>query len=558
VIGVGVFNASEWLVDRHVAAGDGDRMAFRCEDRTLSYAGLLEATWAAANGLRALGVGSGDRVLMVISDEEAFPAVFLGALRVGAVAAPVSTMLRPADVAALAADSEASAVVVSERYAGYLEQVAAAAPGLRGCAVVDGIASRPTAGGSAGAPDGGGAHGWSSDGGGVRGWSSGAAAVRGWSAGAVAVHAWSELTSDSSEVEPAAAGGDEAGFWLYTSGTTGEPKGAIHRHRDIRAVCDTYARTVLRIGPDDVCYSVAKLFFAFGLGNALFFPLSVGASAVLDPQSPSPARTAELAARHRPTLFFAPPGFCSAMVDAGLPAGTLASARYTVTAGEALPGEVMRRFVERFGTEMLDGIGSTEALHIFCSNHPGEVRADTSGRPVEGYSIELRADDGTVINAPDTPGYLWVRGESVAAGYWRRPEVTAATFVDGWLRTGDVYTRSVDGYWRFVGRNSDMIKAGGIWVSPAEVESVLLEHDDVLEAAVVGGRDAGGLEVVVAFVVPRTGRVVDVASVGVHCRERMASFKRPRQVHVVAELPKTATGKIQRFALRDQVAGAGR
>jgi acyl-coenzyme A synthetase/AMP-(fatty) acid ligase len=242
------------------------------------------------------------------------------------------------------------------------------------------------------------------------------------------------------------------------------------------------------------------------------------------------------------------------MVDAGLPDDALSSVRCTVTAGESLPPEVMGRFTARFGSEMLDGIGSTEALHIFCSNHPGQVRAGTSGRPVAGYSLELRAEDGTVIEEPDQPGSLWVQGASVAAGYWRRPDVTAATFVDGWLRTGDFYSRSPDGYWRFVGRNSDMIKAGGIWVSPAEVESVLIEHDDVQEAAVVGGRDPGGLELVAAFVVPRAGHTVDVAALASHCRERMAAFKRPRQIIVVDDLPKTATGKIQRFALRERVA----
>jgi benzoate-CoA ligase family protein len=351
-------------------------------------------------------------------------------------------------------------------------------------------------------------------------------------------------------VEPAPTTGDSPGFWLYTSGTTGLPKGAIHRHGDIFAVCATYGRSVLGIGPEDVCYSVPKLFFAFGLGNSLFFPLGVGASAVIDPERPDPGRTADLLAHHRPSLFFAPPGFCAAMVDAGVPTEALSSVRAVVTAGETLPAELYRRFRARFGTEMLDGIGSTEALHIFCSNHLGDVRPGWTGRPVDGYELRLLDDKGDEVTAPDASGALWVRGDSVAAGYWRRPELTAETFVDGWLRTGDVYQRSADGYYRFIGRNSDMIKAGGIWVSPAEVEGVLLEHEDVLEAAVVGGRNANGLEVTVAFVVPCQGRTIDPVALDSHCRARMAAFKRPRQIHIVDELPKTATGKIQRFALR--------
>jgi benzoate-CoA ligase family protein len=362
--------------------------------------------------------------------------------------------------------------------------------------------------------------------------------------------------ADGSEVPAAPTSAASPGFWLYTSGTTGLPKGAIHRHGNIRAVCETYGRSVLAIDAGDVCYSVPKLFFAFGLGNSLFFPLSVGASAVIDPEPPNPRRAASLLARHQPTLFFAPPGFCAAMVDTGMPSNALSSVRAVVTAGETLPAELHRRFTDRFGGEMLDGIGSTEALHIFCSNHPGDVRPGWTGRPVVGYELRLLDDRGEVITDAGTSGALWVRGESIAAGYWQRPELTANTFVDGWLRTGDVYQRSADGYFRFVGRNSDMIKAGGIWVSPAEVEGVLIEHEDVLEAAVVGGRDPDGLEMTVAFVVPRLGRTVHPVALDAHCRARMAAFKRPRQIHVVDQLPKTATGKIQRFALRARLEAA--
>lgn len=492
------FNAAEWLVDRWCGPGGrSDAMAYLCQDRTVTYGELQSLSYGAAHALADLGVRPGSRFVMVVQDDETFPAFFLGGLRMGAIPIPVSTMIRPSEVSAIASDSGAVAVVASPPFSAHASA----------CGV-----------------------------------SSLAASL--------------SVLADQRPVSLFSSSSDMPAFWLYTSGTTGQSKGAIHCHGDIKVVCDTYASTVLGITAEDTCYSIAKLFFAFGLGNALFFPLSVGARAVLDPAPPTPLGAAALLSAHRPTLFFAPPGFCAAMADApDLPSDSLASVRYTVTAGESLPPEVMRRFTSRFGTTMLDGIGSTEALHIFCSNHPSDVRPGMSGRPVSGYELELRTADGSVVTDSDEPGFLWVRGDSVASGYWQRPDETAANFVDGWLRTGDVYTRSPDGYWRFVGRNSDMIKPGGIWVSPAEVESVLLEHEDVLEAAVVGGRSADGLEVVVAFVVPRSGRVVDVAGVDAHCRERMAAFKRPRQIRVVEALPKTATGKIRRFALRESLGG---
>jgi benzoate-CoA ligase family protein len=537
----GAFNAATWLVDRHVDGGRGGAPAFVCDGEVLSYAGLQAETWRAAVMLQRLGVEPGDRVLMVVSDEFAFPAVFLGGLRIAAVPIPVSTMLKAPEVAVLAADSGATVVVVSQPYAGYLPAIARAAPSVRAAVVVDsGEHTGAPAPPSEPAPPG------------VPAPPGGLAPPSEPAPLAAAVYRWSEFAA-AGEVPAAPTTPETPGFWLYTSGTTGRPKGAIHRHGDIRAVAETYGATVLGMGPGDVCYSVPKLFFAFGLGNALIFPLAVGASAVIDPRPPSPARAAELAVRHRPTLFFAPPGFCAALADAGLPGDTLASARATITAGETLPAEVYRRFRERFGVEMLDGIGSTEALHIFCSNHLGDVRPGTTGRVVAGYELRLTDDEGREITEAETPGALWVRGASVAAGYWQRPDVNALTFVDGWCRTGDVYRRSAEGHYVFVGRNSDMIKAGGIWVSPAEVESVILEHPSVLEAAVVGARDDDGLETTIAFVVPGRGRQVDPDEILAHCRERMAAFKRPRRIHVVDALPKTATGKIQRYALRDRL-----
>jgi benzoate-CoA ligase len=262
----------------------------------------------------------------------------------------------------------------------------------------------------------------------------------------------------------------------------------------------------------------------------------------------------ELIVAERPTLFFASPGFVAALLDAAVEPANLASVRLTVTAGESLPADLQRRYSERFGHDVLDGIGSTEALHIFLSNRAGRVAPGTTGTPVPGYEVKLLDDaDGEVIDS-DTPGYLHVNGPSIATGYWSRHDATRAAFRGEWLRTGDVYTRSAEGNYTFLGRNTDMIKAGGIWVSPAEVEATLIEHDDVLEAAVVGSRDAAGLEMVVAYVVARAGRTIDADALDSHCRARMAAFKRPRRVIAVETLPKTATGKVQRYALRQRLA----
>jgi benzoate-CoA ligase len=506
------YNAAAWLLDRQLDAGSGDRIAYRVEGRTVSYAELGDEVARAQHALRELDVRRGERVALVVDDELAFPAWFLGALRAGAVPVPLSTMLTAEELAAIVADAGAGAVVVS---AGYREHLAAVASGpseLRNAVVV----GDPVA------------------------------------AGGLPVHGWSAFT-DRSEAPVAATGPDSPAFWLYSSGTTGSPKGVMHRHASLQATAETYARSVLEIGPDDRCLSVAKLFFAYGLGNSLTFPLSVGGSAVLNRRRPTPADVLGLVREERPTLFFATPGFVAALLDADPSDDALASVRSTVTAGEALPADLHRRFNARFGHPVLDGIGTTEALHIFLSNTKGAERPGTSGTPVPGYDARIVDETGGEVAAPDTPGHLQVRGPSLATGYWCRDAATRAAFVGEWLVTGDVYRRSADGYWTFLGRNNDMIKAGGIWVSPAEVEGVLVEHPDVLEAAVVGGRDADGLEVTVAFLVPRAGHEIEPAGIEAHCRGRMAAFKRPRRIEVVDQLPKTPTGKVRRFALRERL-----
>jgi benzoate-CoA ligase family protein len=339
-------------------------------------------------------------------------------------------------------------------------------------------------------------------------------------------------------------------LWLYTSGTTGLPKAAMHRHANIRHVCETYGREVLGIRRDDVTFSVAKLFFAYGIGNSLFFPFSVGATTVLEGERPSPEGVRRRVEAEQPTLFFAVPTFYAALLGSDLPANTFASVRLAASAGEALPGPLLTRFMTRFrarfGVDIIDGIGSTEALHIFLSNRPDDIRPGTTGKAVPGYDVEIVGEDGLPC-PPGQPGALHVRGESIALGYWKRTATSRQVFRGEWLVTGDTYVRDEAGYFTCLGRNSDMLKSGGIWVSPAEVESRLIEHPAVREAAVVGVADEHGIDKPVAVVIAEGVTPEELIA---WCRDGLAHYKAPHHVVFVAELPKTATGKLQRFNVR--------
>ena len=531
----GLFNAADYLVHRRVALGDGDRTALVHPGGESSYAEVSERVRAVAAGLTALGVRPEERVLFFAADSPELVAGLLGVMHRGAVAVPVSTMLTADDLAGLLADSRARLLVTSAEFA----DTARAA-----VATLVKSPSGPDSGGSDPPPP---------DLAGV------VTIGTGPDGFAVPGQDWAELLAGgagaAAPVYPSWA--DSPALWLYTSGTTGSPKAAMHRHGGVRFVCETYGARVLGIGPDDRCFSVAKLFFAYGIGNSLFFPFSVGAAAVLEPGRPTPDLVAEVVARHRPTLFFGVPTFYSALLASAIPDDTFAGVRRGASAGEPLPATLYSRMLERFGFEVLDGIGSTEALHIFLSNVPGAVRPGTTGTPVPGYAVRLLDEtDGTEITDVDVPGSLYVSGQSVASGYWCRAEITRRAFQGEWLRTGDTYRRNPDGTFSYLGRSDDMIKAGGIWVSPSEVEARLLEHPDVLEVAVVGVPDDAGLEKPVAAVVARAGASVAAEELVEFCRAGLAAFKRPRRVVLVDDLPKTATGKLQRYRVRAELPAA--
>ena len=441
---------------------------------------------------------------------------FFAAIKIGAVPIPTNTLWKAADYEYVLNDSGAAVLIVSEALLpAILEIPAGRRPSLRHIVV---------AGDGAAAPG---------------------------------TRALSDLMARGSaalDAEPTS--GDAPAFWLYSSGSTGPAKGCVHRQRDMVVCARLYADGVLGMTSADRCFSVAKLFFAYGLGNALYFPLAVGATAILWPGPPTPADVYAVIEQHRPTLFFSVPTNYS-MLLAHRREGRdfdLSSVRQAVSAGEALPPALFERFKERFAVEILDGIGSTEALHIFISNRPGAIRAGSSGQVVPGDEARLVDEENHPVATGET-GNLLVKGDSMCAYYWNKPEKTHDTFAGGWMRTGDKYRQDEDGFFWYAGRSDDMLKVGGIWVSPVEIENLLVEHPAVLECGVCGRADREGLTKPVAYVVLRPGVEGTselAASLQQFVRSRTADYKRPRWIEFIAELPKTATGKTQRFRLRER------
>ena len=502
---------------RHLLAlntGRASKNALIDDQGSLTYGELADQVRRFSSALTALGLRREERVLLLMHDSSDWVVAFLGALHAGVVPVAVNTLLTAQDYGYMLANSRAQAVLVS----------AALLPTLQTALVSQAtevkhlIVSRATDNLPAGA------------------------------------HDFATLIANHLPAEPADTHGDEPAFWLYSSGSTGAPKGTVHTQSNLYWTAELYGKAVLGLRESDVVFSAAKLFFAYGLGNALTFPLTVGASVVLMAERPTPQACFKRFTELKPTVFYgAPTGFGGMLASPDLPRKGDVALRLCSSAGEALPQDIGQRWTNHFGVEIIDGIGSTEMLHVFLSNRPGDVRYGTTGKPVPGYQIELRGEDGQPV--PDGEiGDLYIQGPSAALMYWNNRAKTRDTFQGGWTKAGDKYSRDADGYCTYAGRNDDMLKVSGIYVSPFEVEATLVQHPAVLEAAVIGKTDADGLTKTKAFVVLKSGAQATEAELQAFVKERLAPYKYPRFIEFLPELPKTATGKIQRFRLREREA----
>jgi len=513
-------NAAAEYIDRPVDKGSGQRTAVRAvagadaggyDIQTVSYAELQSLVGHAAAALSAAGVEMEQRVAILMNDSPAWLAAFFGAMKLGAVPVPFNTILPASDYVYLLNDSRARVLVADAGLWSALRARRRELAHLRGVFVAGAVTTGEDS----------------------------------WDAA---------LRSGGGLVTTAPTTCDDVAFWLYSSGSTGAPKGVVHLQHDMLFCEQLYARSILQLRPDDVVLSAAKLFHAYGLGNSSYFPFAAGATSVLYSGRPTPRVMFDVIARERITVFFGVPTLYAQMLQTAQSdeACDCSSLRLCVSAAEPLPAEIWRRWKERFGVEILDGIGTTEALHIFISNRVGAVRPGSSGLPVPGYGVRLVDEDGNEVPRGEI-GSLEIRGDSTFAFYWNQHQRTGQTIRGEWAATGDKYSQDEDGYFWYAGRNDDMLKVGGRWVSPAEVEAALIEHDAVLEAAVVGQLDGDELVKPKAYVVLRDGVPVSPAlqtELQDFVKARIAPYKYPRWVEFVAELPKTATGKIQRYKLR--------
>ena len=506
----------------------------------LTYGELDARVRGMAAGLGALGIKREERVLLLMHDSNDWPVAFLGALYAGVVPVAVNTLLTADDYAYMLEHSRAQAVLAS----GALMPVLEAALVRADHEVRKVIVSRPT----------------TPPAGVIRPQAS-APVPQGTSPASVPQAEFDAFVKAHAPLaKPAATLADDPGFWLYSSGSTGRPKGTVHSHANPYYTAELYGKGVLALTDRDVCFSAAKLFFAYGLGNALTFPMSVGATTLLMAERPTPAATFKrwtgAVGGVRPSVFFgAPTGFAGMLAAPDVPARSEVALRLVSSAGEALPADLGERFKRHFGIDIVDGIGSTEMLHIYLSNRPDRVRYGTTGWPVPGYEIELRGERGEPV-ADGEPGDLYVQGPSSAMMYWGNRAKTRETFQGGWTKSGDKYIRNADGSYTYGGRGDDMLKVSGIYVSPFEVEATLAQHPAVLEAAVIGVADAEGLTKTKAFVVLKAGQTATEDELKAFVKDRLAPYKYPRSIEFLADLPKTATGKIQRFKLRERESAA--
>ena len=505
------FNAAAFFVDRHVEEGRGGRTAFRVAARSITYAEVADLVARAAGALAEAGLDIEQRALLVLNDSPAFAAAFWGAAKLGAVAVPVNTLMTAEEYEFLLNDSRARVAIVEADVAARVLSARQRCPWLRAVFVVG---ARVT-----GTLD------------------------------------WNDALARAKPVEEAArTSPEDIVYWGYTSGSTGKPKAAVHSHKDFVAAADLVGVGVFGLGAEDLVFSASKLYFAFGLGNALYFPARVGAAAVLVPERVTPELAFEVITRERPSVFFTVPTLYARMLD--VPEAErrfdLSSLRFGVSSGEALPPALFDAWADRFGLELVEVVGSTEALHDFIANRPGEARRGASGTLVPGFEARLVDDGGADVPA-GTAGHLLIKGETTSPYYWNRLERTRGTMLGEWLRTGDMFRRDTAGWFYFEGRADDMLKVGGQWVSPAEIEALLCAHPAVLEAGVIGRTNGHGLVEPCAYVVLKGGRAASPAlasELRELVRARAAGFKTPAAVEFVADLPKTATGKIQRFRLR--------